>query len=198
MNYTVPYEPADIVIHVPGKGIVLKEKSLIAIQKADNKIVALGAEVERMAEGELRNVEVLSPLRQGMIADFPAAEALFSILLTKALGRKGVLKPALVACVPKGITIVEKKALEDALLWGKRRAKEVLILEAAAEEFIREFYEKSPKIYQKYKAIIEITKYEPARYVEEQLRNVLTFAAQAGISPKEMNVLLQKCSAGDS
>jgi len=189
MSYEIPYEPADIMIHVPGKGIILKEKSLIAIQKADNKVVAFGTEAERMAERDLGGIEVISPLRQGVIADFPAAEALFSQLLTKALGRQRILKPAVVVCMPQGITSVEKVAVKDALL---RAASEVLVAEVPAEEFIREFREKSPKLYQKYKAIIAIAKEEPERYVEERLRDVLTYAARERISPEKMRALLQK------
>ena len=189
MSYEIPYEPADIIIHVPGKGIVLKEKSLIAIQKADNKVVAVGTEVEQMAERNLGDIEVISPLRQGMIADYPAAEVMFSMLLMKALGKKRILKPAVVVCMPKGITSVEEMAVKDAFLLA---TSEVLIADVPAEDFIREFCEKSPKLYQKYKVIIDIAKDDPERYVEERLRDILAYAAREQISSEKMCDLLQK------
>lgn len=192
MSYEIPYEPADIIIHVPGKGIVLKEKSLIAIQKADNKVVAVGTEVERIAERDLGDIEVISPLRQGMIADYPAAEVMFSMLLMKALGKKRkirILMPAVVVCMPKGITSVEEMAVKDAFLMA---ASEVLIADVPAEDFIRENCEKSPKLYQKYKVIIDIAKDDPERYVEERLRDILAYAAREKISSEKMCALLQK------
>ncbi len=192
MSYEIPYEPADIIIHVPGKGIVLKEKSLIAIQKADNKVVAVGTEVERIAERDLGDIEVISPLRQGMIADYPAAEVMFSMLLMKALGKKRkirILKPAVVVCMPKGITSVEEMAVKDAFSMA---ASEVLIADVPAEDFIRENCEKSPKLYQKYKVIIDIAKDDPERYVEERLRDILAYAAREKISSEKMCALLQK------
>ena len=192
MSYEIPYEPADIIIHVPGKGIVLKEKSLIAIQKADNKVVAVGTEVEQIAERNLGDIEVISPLRQGMIADYPAAEVMFSMLLMKALGKKRkirILMPAVVVCMPKGITSVEEMAVKDAFLMATR---EVLIADVPAEEFIRENCEKSPKLYQKYKVIIDIAKDDPERYVEERLRDILAYAAREQISSEKMCALLQK------
>lgn len=192
MSYEIPYEPADIIIHVPGKGIVLKEKSLIAIQKADNKVVAVGTEVEHIAERDLGDIEVISPLRQGMIADYPAAEVMFSMLLMKALGKKRkirILKPAVVVCMPKGITSVEEMAVKDAFL---QTASDVVIADVPAEDFIRELCEKSPKLYQKYKVIIDIAKDDPERYVEERLRDIMAYAAREQISSEKMCALLQK------
>lgn len=192
MSYEIPYEPADIIIRVPGKGIVLKEKSLIAIKKADNKVVAVGTEVERIAERNLGDIEVISPLRQGMIADYPAAEVMFSMLLMKALGKKRkirILKPAVVVCMPKGITSVEEMAVKDAFLMT---TSEVLIADVPAEDFIRENCEKSPELYQKYKVIIDIAKDDPERYVEERLRDILAYAAREQISSEKMCALLQK------
>lgn len=198
MSYEIPYEPADIIFHVPGKGIVLKEKSLIAIQKADNKVVVVGTEVEQIAERNSGDIEVISPLRQGMIADYPAAEVMFSMLLMKALGKKRkirILMPAVVVCMPKGITSVEKMAVKDAFLMA---TSEVLIADVPAEEFIRENCEKSPKLYQKYKVIIDIAKDDPERYVEERLKDILAYAAREQISSEKMCAMLQKLGLGQT
>lgn len=72
------------------------------------------------------------------------------------------------------------------------RAREVLIADIPAEEFIREFPEKLPKEYKKFKIIVGITKDEPERYVEEQLRNTLMYARQEQISPERVCELLQR------
>ncbi len=184
------YEPADIVIHVRDKGIVLREKSLVAFRRDDGKIEAFGTEAEGMIGKDPENIVVISPLRQGMIADFMVAEKLFSMLLIKALGKRPLLKPAVAVCVPKGITEVEKKAMDDALILGG--AKEILFADTSAEEFMDAFLGKSPDLYHKYKIIIDITKNEPERYIEERLRDVLAYAEQEQIPPERVGALLRE------
>lgn len=184
------FEPADIIIHVQGRGIVLKEKSLIAFRKSDDKIVAVGTKAEGMLKKNVENIVAMSPLRQGMVADYPEAVGLFSQLLIKALGKKPILRPAVAVCVPKGITSVEKKAMEEVLI--SAGAKEVWIVDIPAETFIQEFPEKFPKEYQKFKITVGITKDEPERYIEERLRNALMYARQENIPLEKVHVLLQE------
>ena len=193
MNNGTSYEPADIIIYVRDKGIVLREKSLVAYRPSDGKIVAYGTDAEGMTGKDPENIVVMSPLRQGMVADFAVAEKLFSMLLLKALGKRPLLKPAVVVCAPKGITEVEKKAMEDALIVGGG-AKEILFADIPADGFIDGFWEKSPDIYGKYKIIIGIAKKEPERYIEERLRDILAYARQEQIPPERVNTLLQELS----
>ena len=183
------YEPADIIIYVQDGGIVLKEKSLIAYQKKDDKIVASGTEAERMAEQGMENIVVVSPLRQGMVADYVVAVGLFSHLFMKAFGKRPILKPAVAVCVPKGITPVEKQAIKEVLLQSV--AREVLVSDIPAEELIQVFPAKYPKTYQKFKIIVEIVKDEPERYVEERLRDALAYAEQEQIPRERVYALLQ-------
>lgn len=192
MCHNLSWEPADIIIHVQGKGIVLKEKSVIAYSKKDNKIVAIGTEAEQLKGKDTDNLIVMSPLRQGLVEDYTAAGKLFSLLFTMAFGKRSILKrPAVAICVPKGITPVEKMAIKDMMLFYIR-AKDVLIVDTPAEEFIREFSEKSPNEYRKFKIIVGITKDEPERYVEEQLRNTLMYAKQEQIPQERVFELLQR------
>ena len=185
------YEPADIIIHIQGKGIVVKEKSMIAIRKSDCKILAFGTEAERMKGTDTENIVVMSPLHQGMIADFTVAAKLFSLLLIKALGKRPILKRYAVAvCVPKGITPVDKKAILDALIMAF--ASEVFFVDIPIEEFIREFSEKFPKEYRKFKIIVGITKDEPERYVEERLRETVAYANEERISEDRVSELLRR------
>lgn len=184
-------EPADIVIHVQGKGFVVKEKSLVAFQKSDAKIVAFGTEAYGMAEKNLEDIVVVSPLRQGFIADFTVAERLFRYLLLKAVGKKPILNyyPAVALCVPKGITEVEKKAFEDAFMLAG--AKELFITDLPMENFLRDFSEKFPKEYGKFKITIGIGKDEPELYVKERMKEILEYAAQEQIPQERVYDLLQ-------
>lgn len=73
------YEPADIEIYLKEKGMVFKEKSLIAFTRSDGKILAVGKEAEEMAGKEIKGIQVISPLRQGMIADYAAAVGMLQL-----------------------------------------------------------------------------------------------------------------------
>lgn len=191
MKQVKTYEPADIVIYIQNKGIVLREKSLVAANWKTEKIEAVGIEAENMATKNLEGIYVVSPLRQGMIADYQMAVILFSRLLLKALGKKTLRKPAIGISVPKGITEVEKKAVEDALI--QSGAREVFIADIPVEEFVREFIEKSPKLASKFKIIIGITKDEPERYIAEEFGQILEYARQEGISGERVEEVWRKC-----
>lgn len=197
MDCPTVHEPADILIYIQGKGIVLKERSVLAFQKSSGKILAYGAEAEQLVQKNMPDVEIVSPLCRGMVADYCVAARLFALLITKALGKgrgsslqwSGKYR-RVVVCVPRGISEVEKKALEDLILWVVR-AKKVLIVDTPAEEFIREFQEKAPDEYRKYNLIVGITKDEPECYVEEMLRDALEFAGREQIPRERMCQLLQ-------
>ena len=190
MSYDTLYEPADIIIHVRGKGIVLREKSLIAIRKDQSKIVAVGTDAEAWKGSD--DVIVLSPFRQGMIADYSVAGILLSRLLTKALGKNSIFrkKPAIALCVPKGITPVEKVELLNALI--QAGADKIFMAEIPVERFIREFPEKYPAESEQFRIIVGITKEEPERYIEERLKGILAYAAQENISREMVCELLQR------
>lgn len=186
------YEPADISVYVQGKGIVLKEKSLIAFRRSDNKIIAIGTEAELLIGKDPGSIAVISPLRQGMAADFLAAAELFSHLLAKTVGKKTFLKPAVAVCVPQGITLVEKKAIEEALLAAG--AGQAFAAEMTLEEFLKDCAAKDPKAYQKYKVIIGIGKDQPERYLRERLLDILQYAGREGISREQVVELLKRFS----
>lgn len=77
------FEPADIIIYIQGRGIVLKEKSLLAIDKESGKILAYGEKARHMADNFNNNIKIISPLRLGAAADYIAAAGLFKCLLIK-------------------------------------------------------------------------------------------------------------------
>ena len=191
----IKYEPADIVIYIQGKGMVLKEKSLVAFNTIDGKIVAFGTEAEHLVERTAENVRVMSPLRQGMIADYYISVQLFTHLLHKAWGKKPICKPSIAVCVPECSTEVVKKAMEEAIF--QIGARNIVVAPIPVEQFaaaIVETPEKLPRKCLKCKTMIGITKDDPERYVAEELSQLLQYAGQQGISAKRVAELLQRMS----
>lgn len=151
MNY---YEPADILIYVEDKGIVLREKSLMALDAATGKILAFGTEAERMAEKPEDHVKIASPLRRGMVADYTIAVKLFLCLFKKAGEVKPFRKPAIAVSVPEGITEVEKKAMEEALY--QIGAGKVLVFEMGMEQLIEKLHQSDDKSLKKFRIVMGI------------------------------------------
>lgn len=180
------FEPADIMIYIQGRGMVLKEKSFLAFDIISKKIVAYGDEAGHMVGHQAENIHIISPLRTGVIADYVATVQLFRHLLIKAWGKKLLLKVPMAICVPKGLTEVEKKAVEDVMY--QIGAKEVFIADIPIERLLKEL--PADKNWQKIKIFIGITKDEPKRYITEQYLNMLNYAKQEGISIEEVKDLL--------
>lgn len=182
------YEPADIEIYLKNQGLVCQEKSLIAYQESDGKILAVGTEAERIAELHQNGVVVESPLRQGMIAHYRAAIQMFRMLLARANGKRHLWKPNIVVGMPLAqITEVEKKAVEDMIL--QMGSKEVTLFEGDYQTFEREMKEHHSKAFERYQIFIIITKYEPERYILETLSNTVQYAQQKGISKERIKEL---------
>lgn len=105
---------ANVLIHVKGKGIVLNEPSVVAIDKHSNKVLAVGEEAKQMVGRTPGNIIAIRPLRDGVIADFDITEAMLSHFINK-LDVKGFLsKPRILICCPTNITSVEQKAIRQA------------------------------------------------------------------------------------
>ncbi|MCI8752365.1 MAG: hypothetical protein HFH66_13635 [Lachnospiraceae bacterium] len=188
------FEAADIIIYIKGKGIVLKEKSLVAYNTISSKIMAFGEAALTMAENPADNIKVISPLRRGMVADYIAAVKLFTYLLSKTWEKKPLCKVPVAVCVPKGITEVEKKALEDSLY--QSGAREVFITDVKIRQLLKETPGIIlPKNWQKFKVIISITNEEPKRYISEQFLEVLNYAESEGISSEEAREMFQDISS---
>ena len=105
---------ANVLIHVKGKGIVLNEPSVVAIDKKTNKVLAVGEEARKMVGRTPGNIVAIRPLRDGVIADFDVTEAMLKHFINK-LDVKGFLsKPRILICCPTNITSVEQKAIREA------------------------------------------------------------------------------------
>ena len=119
---------ANTLIYMDGMGIVVREPSVVAIDKNDGHILAVGNQANEMLGRTPDNIVAIKPMKDGVIADFEMTQEMVRLFLKKACGRKsGLLKPAVTVCVPTGITNVEKRALEDAIIAAG--AKDVTVLE---------------------------------------------------------------------
>jgi len=113
---------ANTVIYVRGKGIVLNEPSVVAVNMRDGRPVAVGVEAKRMIGRTPSHIEAIRPLKDGVIADFEICEKMLRYFIQKVHNRRWS-KPRMVICVPSGITGVEQRAVKEAAEYaGARRA----------------------------------------------------------------------------
>ena len=114
---------ASILVYIKGKGVVLKEPSVVAI----DTIRAIGEEARLMIGGTPGNIVAVRPLRQGVISNYSVTEQMIKYFIQKAVGKRSYKKPRISICVPSGATEVETKAVEDASF--QAGAREVFIVE---------------------------------------------------------------------
>ena len=117
---------ANTLIYVKGKGIVIREPSVVAIDRYSGKIVAVGSEANHMIGRTPDNIMVIRPMKDGVIADFDITQAMIKHFIRKA-NVVGIMKPRVVVCIPSGITEVERRAVEEAVM--QAGAKEVALIE---------------------------------------------------------------------
>lgn len=105
---------ASVLVFIKGKGIVLQEPSVVAIDRNNNKILAVGEEARLMLGRTPGNIVAIRPLREGVISDYEITEKMLRYFIDKAVGRRRLFKPRMIVCVPSGVTEVEKRAVKDA------------------------------------------------------------------------------------
>ena len=113
---------ANVLIYVDGKGIVLEEPSVVAVNKDTKEILAVGSEAKRMIGRTPGNIAAVRPLREGVISDYDITEKMLQYFIKKTCGGNRFFKPRLVVCVPSGVTEVEKRAVKEAALQAGGRA----------------------------------------------------------------------------
>lgn len=118
---------ASVLVYIKGKGVVLKEPSVVAFDRDTNRIKAIGEEARLMLGRTPGNIVAVRPLRQGVISDYTVTEKMLKYFIQKAVGKRRFHHPIISVCVPSGVTEVEKKAVEDATY--QAGAKEVAIIE---------------------------------------------------------------------
>ena len=119
---------ASILVYVRGKGVVLQEPSVVAIDKSTSDILAVGFEARRMLGRTPGNIIAVRPLKHGVISDYEITERMMRYFIKKASKKIGTMrKPRISVCVPSGVTEVERRAVEDAA--RSAGAREVHIIE---------------------------------------------------------------------
>ena len=118
---------ASVLVYVKGKGVILKEPSVVAYDRDTNAIKAIGEEARLMLGRTPGNIVAIRPLRKGVISDYTVTEQMIKFFVQKAMGRRVFKKPAISICVPSGVTEVERKAVEEATYAAG--AREVYLIE---------------------------------------------------------------------
>ncbi len=118
---------SSILIYIKGRGVVLKEPSVVAVNRESNRILAYGEDARLMLGRTPENITAVRPLRQGVISDYTLTEKMLKYFINKAVGKRTLRKPRMSICIPSGATEVEKKAVEDAAYHAG--AREVIIIE---------------------------------------------------------------------
>jgi rod shape-determining protein MreB len=118
---------ANTLVYVRGRGIVLNEPSVVAINTTTGKILAVGTEAKRMIGRTPGNIVAIRPLKDGVIADFETTERMLRYFIQKVHKRSRFARPRVIVCVPSGITGVEQRAVREATL--QAGAREVRIIE---------------------------------------------------------------------
>lgn len=114
---------ASVLVYVKGRGIVLKEPSVVAMEKDTGKIISIGEDARRMLGRTPGNIIATRPLREGVIADYDVTEKMLRYFITKACGRSFFFRPRIMVCIPSGVTGVEERAVRQAALQaGARQA----------------------------------------------------------------------------
>ncbi|HBW23994.1 MAG: rod shape-determining protein [Elusimicrobia bacterium GWA2_56_46] len=118
---------ANTLVYVKGKGIVLREPSVVAIDKNRRKVLAVGAEAKLMLGRTPSNIAAVRPLRNGVIADFEVTQEMIKYFIRKVHNRRSLLHPRIVIGIPSGITEVEKRAVQESA--EQAGAREVYLIE---------------------------------------------------------------------
>ncbi|MDD2290774.1 MAG: rod shape-determining protein [Aliarcobacter sp.] len=121
---------ANTIVSVRGKGIIINEPSVVAVQSdkhGKDRILAVGQEAKQMIGKTPLNIQAVRPMQDGVIADFEMTERMIRYFIEKAHSRKSFIRPRIIICIPYGITQVEKKAVEESAM--SAGAREVFLVE---------------------------------------------------------------------
>jgi len=117
---------ANVLVYIKGRGIALQEPSVVAINKENNKIIAVGSEARRMLGRTPGNIVATRPLRDGVIADYEVTEKMLRYFINKSGGRRLFFRPRIMVCIPSGVTGVEERAVRQAALQAGAKSAYVI------------------------------------------------------------------------
>lgn len=119
---------ANTLVHLRGKGIILREPSVVAIQRDTGQVLAVGEEAKEMIGRTPGNIVAIRPMKDGVIADFDVTQSMLRHFITKALKKRSfIFRPRVIVSVPSGVTAVEERAVREAAL--QAGAKEAYLIE---------------------------------------------------------------------
>lgn len=116
---------ANVLVYIKGKGVVLREPSVVAFDTETKRMIAVGSEAKTMLGRTPGNIVAIRPLRNGVISDYTVTEKMLKYFINKAVGRR-FRKPRITVCAPSGITEVERRAIEDATYQAGARHVEII------------------------------------------------------------------------
>ena len=114
MDIGIDLGTANVLVYIKGKGIVLREPSVVAVDKDTNQVLAVGEEARQMIGRTPGNIVAIRPLREGVIADYDITESMLRHFIEKVVGRSFVFRPRIMICIPSGVTMVEQRAVQEA------------------------------------------------------------------------------------
>ncbi len=120
---------ANTLVFLRGKGITIREPSVVAIQTNTKEVLAVGEEAKKMIGRTPGNIVAIRPLKDGVIADFDVTQNMLKYFIRKAYPRRLFLQPRVVVCVPSGVTEVEKRAVEEAAIQAGARDRHAYLIE---------------------------------------------------------------------
>src|SRR3954464_12304721 len=123
---------ANTLVFVRGRGIVLNEPSVVAVNVQDGRPLPVGLEAKRMIGRTPSHIQAIRPLKDGVIADFEICEKMLRYFIHKVHGQRKLAKPRMVICVPSGITGVEQRAVQEAAEYAGARKPAYIIEEPMA------------------------------------------------------------------
>lgn len=118
---------ANTLVHVKGKGIVVREPSVVAINKDTNEVLAVGDDAKQMLGRTPGNIVAIRPMKDGVIADYDITQKMIRYFIQKSCSKTGFFKPRVIVCIPSGVTEVEKRAIEEAVV--QAGAREAYLIE---------------------------------------------------------------------
>lgn len=116
----------NVLVFVPGRGVVLNEPSVVAVSTENNKVLAIGVEAKKMVGRTPDSITAYRPMKDGVIADYRVTEAMLRYFMRRALGRWNLFKPTVLISVPAGVTGTEKRAVIEAA--AKAGAKDAYVV----------------------------------------------------------------------
>lgn len=127
MDIGVDLGTANVLVYIKGRGIVLREPSVVAIDRDTNTVLAVGEEARRMLGRTPGNIIAIRPLREGVIADYDTTETMLRHFIRKVVPKNFFFKPRIMVCIPSGVTTVEKRAVLQAAV--QAGAKKTYLIE---------------------------------------------------------------------